>query len=141
MSDRYLDKLKELLITEVFLSNNQLLLLTGTFNYYIDSQKLDLDKHLDVSYLKDTIEKKLEECGLFQDTKLFLKNEYRQEFEELVELKHDFFATKLALQNKEILLLLYGLDHFVKHEGHKAISKKYLEIKDYLEGILKEGSK
>ena len=138
MSDKYLEKLKELLINEVFLSNNQLLLLTGTFNYYIDTQKIDLEKHLDVDYLKDTIEKKLEECGLFQDTKLFLKDKHREEFEKLVELKHDFFATKLALQNKEILLLLYGLDHFIKHEGHKAISKKYLEIKDYLEGILKE---
>ena len=133
MSDKYLEKLKELLVNEVILSNNKLLLLTGTFNYYIDTLKLDLEKHKDVSCLKDTIEKKLDECGIFGD---------KEKDEELRELKNDFISTKLLLQNKEILLLIEGLDHFITHEErHKGISKKYLEIKDYLEGILKEGSK
>ena len=135
MSDKYLEKLKELLINEVILSNNKLLLLTGTFNYYIDLQKIDLDKQLDVDYLKDTLERKLDECGILGD---------EEKDEELREAKHDFLSTKLHLQNKEVFYLIEGLKLFIDTESKRVkagISQSYYEIKDYLEGILKEGSK
>ena len=135
MSDKYLDKLKELLINEVVLSNNKLLLLTGTFNYYIDIQKIDLEKKLDVSYIKDTLEKKLDECGILCD---------EEKDEELRETKHDFLSTKLHLQNIEVFYLIEGLKLFIDTESKRVkarISQSYYEIKDYLEGILKEGSK
>ena len=135
MSNEHLEKLKELLVNEVVLSNNKLLLLTGTFNYYIDRMKINLERHIDNSYIKDILEKKLEECGIFGD---------KEKDEELRDLKHDFLVNKLLLQNKEVSLLIEGLEHFIRHEskrGKAGISKKYLELKDYLEDILKEGSK
>ena len=135
MSNEYLEKLKELLINEVILSNNNLLLLTGTFNYYIDTMRLDLKKHTDIDYIKGTLEKKLNECGIFGD---------KEQDEELRDLKHDFLVNKLHLQNKEVSCLIEGLKLFIDKESKRAkheISQKYFEIKDYLEGILKEGSK
>lgn len=133
MSNEYLEKLKGLLINEVVLSNNKLLLLTGTFNYYIDIMQIDLKRHKDIDYVKGVLEKKLEECGIFGD---------EEKDEELRELKHEFLVNKLLFQNKEVSLLLEGLACFIsREERHKGISKKYLELKDYLEEILKEGSK
>lgn len=127
MSTKYLDKLKELLINEVVLSNNKLLLLTGTLNYYIDSKDLPKKKNNLRLNLVNYLEKKLDECGILRD---------EEKDEELRETKHDFIVTTLELTDEQISLLLEGLDHFLFRES--GFSKNYLEIKDYLESFLKE---
>ena len=127
MSTKYLDKLKELLINEVVLSNNKLLLLTGTLNYYIDSKDLPKKKNNLRLNLVKYLEEKLAKCGIFGD---------EEKDEELRELKHDFIVTTLELTDEQISILLEGCDHFLF--GESGFSKKYLEIKEYLENFLKE---
>ncbi|MBA7500824.1 hypothetical protein ES704_03585 [subsurface metagenome] len=124
----YKIKLREL-IHKVILSNNKLLLLTGTLNYFIDSKDLPKKKNNLRLNLVKSLEKQLNECGIFGDEK---------KDEELRERKHDFVVTTLDLTHDQISLLIEGLDHFMFRETR--FNKKYLEIKNYLEETLKEDS-
>ena len=131
MSDKLKEKiLNEMVANEVNISNNKLLLLTGTLNYFIDTKKLPKKKNTVRLNLVKYLEKKLDECGIIGD---------KEKDEELRELKHDFIVTTLKLTRGQLSLLIEGLDHFMSSENN--FSKNYLEIKDNLENTLKEWSK
>ncbi len=128
MSDKLKEKiLNEMVTGEVSISNNKLLLVTGTLNYFIDTKKLPKKKNVVRLNLVKYLEKKLDDCGIMVD---------KEEDEELREQKHDFFTTILKLTHEQILLLIECLDHLQSNEGRG--SKKYLEIKNSFENILQE---
>ena len=128
MTDKLKEKiLNEMVFNKVFLSNNHLLLLTGTLNYFIDTKKLPKKKNAVRLNLVKYIEKKLDECGIIGD---------KDKDEKLRELKHEFIVTILKLTREQLILLIEGLDHFQLSEN--AFTKNYLEIKDHLENFLKE---
>lgn len=131
MSDKLTEKIRyEMVTDEVSISNNKLLLLTGTFNYFIDTKKLPKKKNVVRLNLVKYLEKKLDDCGIMGD---------KEKDEKLREQKHDFFTTILKLTREQISLLIESLDHRQSNEGRG--SKAYLEIKNNLEKILQEWSK
>ena len=119
--------LNEMVYDEVNISNNKLLLLTGTLNYFIDTKPLPKKKNAVRLNLVKYLEKEVDECGIIGD---------KEKDEKLRDLKHESIVTTLKLTREQIILLVEGVDHFQLSEG--AFSKNYLEIKDHLENILQE---